>query len=354
MYTLTYHQVMPAFLDFIFPFGKQIYTRDFFFSGFRHENRLVGSDVGPSLPKLGRSGQEVRVCYSLKSVERSDEPAEQRAPWSVRQTATYHSFDVETGAALWMSVKGNDLIQDRVMTATEDLEPERRPFSTKERAFEESISVHLINCRWAGEQWRWYLNDLEEELQGGAGRRVLSEKVVRERNPEEKERLEFLRVRSMSVKETGNRSLKSAALLKPSQAQVKRTRSASRESRPNHNSEGQSSFDDLRDVQSIEDKTNEAIFILNANIDILKELKQYYHDLVTSAEHAKHFTGTHQRSVERFSKQISSIINDLRMQITRAGALLRMLTDRKAMVLFPLVLCVSVSRNFLFFSSELG
>ncbi|KUJ17136.1 uncharacterized protein LY89DRAFT_585234 [Mollisia scopiformis] len=332
MYTLTYHQVMPAFLDFIFPFGQQIYTRDFFFGGIRHENRLLDSDLGPDLPKLRRSGQEIRVCYSLKSVEKTDEPGEKHSPWSVRQTATYHSFDVETGSALWISVKGNDLIQDRVMTATENLGPDQRPFSTKERAFEEAMSIHLINCKWAGEQWRWYLNYLEEELQGGAGRRALSAKVVRERRPEEKEKLEFLRARSMSTKGTSKGRSGMTTFCQSPKPQPNRTRSASRESGAELDGHSQFSFDDSRDIQSLEDKTNEAIFVLNANIDVLGELKVYYHDLVVSQEHVKLFASNHNRVVERFGKQITSIINDLRMQITRAGALLRMLSDRKALV----------------------
>jgi len=336
LYALTYHQVMPAFLDFIFPFGKQIYTRDFFFSGFRHENRLADSDAGPNLPKLSRSGREIRLCYSLKSVEKSDEPEEKRTPWSVRQTATYHSFDVRTGAALWISVKGNDLIQDRVMTATENLKPDKRPFSTKQGAFEESLSTHLINCKWAGENWRWYLNDLEEELQGTTGRRALSAKVVRDRKPEDKEKLEFLRARSMSTNASKNNGQANVTtFLQPpratGQTQANRTRSTSRESRAEQDTHGQFSFDDLRDVQSLEDKANEVIFVLNANIDVLRELKEYYHDLVTSEEHTKNF-GSYKRSVERFEKQISSVISNLRMQITRATALVRMLVDRKALV----------------------
>ena len=323
---------MPAFLDFIFPFGRQIYTQDFFFSGFRNENQLVLSETGPSLPKLGRSGQEFRVCYSLKSVERSEEPEEKHTPWSVRQMATYHSFDVETVAALWISVKGNDLIQDRVMTATENLAPGHRPFSTKERAFQESLSFHLINCKWAGEQWRWYLTYLEEELQGGAGRRALSAKVVRDRRPHDMETLEFLRARSMSTRGASHGVANPTVLLTPSQSQTRRTRSRSRESQVEQDSHNQFSFDDLRDVQSLEDKTNEVIFVLNANIDVLRELKEYYNDLVSLQEHDKYFTDNHKKCVERFEKQITAIINHLRMQITRAGALVRMLADRKALV----------------------
>jgi hypothetical protein len=69
MFVFTYYQIMPDFLDFIFPFGKQLYTQDFHFSGFRHEERLSEDDRGLNLSHLGRSGRDVRMCYSLKSVE---------------------------------------------------------------------------------------------------------------------------------------------------------------------------------------------------------------------------------------------------------------------------------------------
>ena len=88
----------------------------------------------------------------------------------------------------------------------------------------------------------------------------------------------------------------------------------------------------MRDVQSLEDKANEVVFVLNANIDVLKELKDYYQDLVFSEDHAKYFGANHKISIGRFVKQIASIINDLRMQITRVRALERMLGDRKALV----------------------
>lgn len=73
------------------------------------------------------------MCYSLKSVEKVDDEDldEAQKPWSARQIATYHSFDVDTGVALWIFVKGNDEIQDRIMSRTEKLPPHQRPFNTK-------------------------------------------------------------------------------------------------------------------------------------------------------------------------------------------------------------------------------
>jgi hypothetical protein len=78
---------------------------------------------------------------------------------------------------------------------------------------------------------------------------------------------------------------------------------------------------------------------------VLNELKGYYKALTTSEEYNKDFSTVHRRSVERFQKQITIIVRDLQMQISRAGTLVRTLANRKALVWIP----ISVSR----FSSSL-
>jgi len=340
MYTLTYHEVLPAFLDFIFPFGQQIYAQDFCFSGFCHEEQLAETTVPYSIPKLRRSGRTLRMCYSLKSVEKS--PHQVEWPWSVRATATYHSFDVETRCALWISVKGNDLLEDRIMCATENLKAQPNPFETKEKAFMESLSIHLINCKWSGEEWRWYLNFLEEELQGNT-RRSLSANVARRHNQEEIEMRQILRIRS-STSTQANTATNPRANLPLSQengrAQTNRTRPISKE--PIHELEGldQFSFSDLQHIQLLTDKANEVVFVLNSNIDVLKELKEHYHDLVTSEEYPNDFGPDHKRVVFRFEKQITTIIRNLHMQISRAKTLVRLLADRKALVSLNILLQV--------------
>src|ERR1700731_4228660 len=79
-YMLTYYQVMPAYLDFIFPFGLQEYAQDFHFSGFREETHLLLAEKSLQITELGRSGRDMCMCYSLKSVERSEA---QDWPWSI-------------------------------------------------------------------------------------------------------------------------------------------------------------------------------------------------------------------------------------------------------------------------------
>jgi hypothetical protein len=159
-FLFTYHQVMPSFLDFVFPFGKQINAQDFHFSGLREESRLDVRRRGPEILELNRSGNELRLCYNLRSVEPSSNQTDLR--WSIRQTAIYHSFDLKTGQTLWINVKGNKLIKNRITEATTSPSL-RKPISLSE-AFTASLATHLLLCDWSGENWRWYINDLEDQF----------------------------------------------------------------------------------------------------------------------------------------------------------------------------------------------
>jgi hypothetical protein len=160
-FLFSYHQVMPSFLDFIFPFGKQVYPQDSYFSGLREDARFAPGTDNTGLTALGRSGSGLRLCYNLRSVEPTkDDPS---LPWTIRQSAVYHQFDTNTGAALWIVVKANNLINTRMIEATEATLRSRS--STRAEAFSATLRSHLIMCDWSGENWRWYINDLETQLQ---------------------------------------------------------------------------------------------------------------------------------------------------------------------------------------------
>src|SRR4051812_6406937 len=65
---LSYHQVMPSYLDFMAVFGRQSDARDLRFSGFREQTLFSNPSLMPSEPGLGRSGVQFQLCYNLKSV----------------------------------------------------------------------------------------------------------------------------------------------------------------------------------------------------------------------------------------------------------------------------------------------
>jgi hypothetical protein len=156
----TYHQVMPSFLDFVFPFGKHVFPQDIHFSGLREDTRLAPSPDPTAIEKLGRSGREMRICYNLRSVERLDDPG---LPWSIRQSAVYQTLDIQTGKALCIVIKGNKLMKNRITEASKS-KAWSSATSLKE-LFVTTLETHLLMCDWSGENWRWYINDLEERLQ---------------------------------------------------------------------------------------------------------------------------------------------------------------------------------------------
>ena len=163
---------MPDFLDFVFPFGKQQYAQDFHFSGFRHDTRLSRCQPNLSIPELGWSGRDLQLCYNLKSVEPSK--SQSKWPWSIRQSAVYHAFDIGSSRATWIVMKGDQLMKNRIKSATGTRGlPEVSSFETVDRAFASTLATHMLLCDWSSEHWRWYINFLEEELQATT-RRILS------------------------------------------------------------------------------------------------------------------------------------------------------------------------------------
>ncbi|KAF2183924.1 hypothetical protein K469DRAFT_710295 [Zopfia rhizophila CBS 207.26] len=151
---------MPSFLDFVFPFGEQEYAQDFYFTGFKEECLLGAKHRGLVLSELGRSGSEMRLCFNLRSVEES--PRQVGLPWSIRQTAVYHTFDFETGKSVWITVKGSQDIKKRISNLVKPWNSST--YGSIADAFEASLNVHLLICNWSLENWRWYINDLERDV----------------------------------------------------------------------------------------------------------------------------------------------------------------------------------------------
>jgi hypothetical protein len=164
---MTYHQVMPAYLDFMLVFGAQSDPKDLRFSGFREQVKLRTPFPGSSIPSLGRSGRHYQLCYNLKSAQfkkRSDENIK-FDQWSIRQVAVYHQFDVENGTMLWIVTKGGeDLLDQYEQLIGSEGRAEDKQFQTPAMSLISSLSTHLLFCHWSTEDWRWYIRWQEEVL----------------------------------------------------------------------------------------------------------------------------------------------------------------------------------------------
>lgn len=148
---LSFHQVMARFLDMVLSFGKTSLPFDFHYTAFREESCSHMNETEHSaIPRLGRSARQVRICYNLWSVELSD--ARAGPPWSMRQTAVYHSFDIENGRALWITIKANDLLQKRVTEASKTFK-QLQPSSIQnlQGSFSSTLITHLLYVEWCDE-----------------------------------------------------------------------------------------------------------------------------------------------------------------------------------------------------------
>ena len=343
----TYHQVLPSFLDFLFPFGNQQYAQDFHFSGFKSEDRVSDVDSGLSIPQLGWSGRDFQLCYNLKSIEPSKGQPEW--PWSVRQSALYHSFDVETGRTNWIIIKGDQLLKKRIMSATGSRGvPETSNFGTVDRAFASTLAIHVLVCEWSRENWRWYINFLEEALQT-LSRPTLSAMVDPFPSSIAEEKSSLLALCTKSKTEISpytpvsqrpparsycfnNRSISHSRTLSIDDLASPSPEYERLQQPVTTGGHQDFSFGDLQRIQFIQEKVNDALLVIKANIDVLTELRQYYHSICESDGWPRELTLKCERDVFRFEKRVVAVENDLRMQQSRSETLLRLLADRKSLV----------------------
>ena len=165
---LTYHQVMPGYLDFVCLFGSQSEPRGLRFSGFREQTLISSPARGPAASTLGRSGRQYQLSYNLKGVTCTNPSvtvATQDKEWSIRQLAVHHQFDVVTGTTLWIMTKGDLEIQKRIKEMTgRDGRPEDKACNTPEECFRCTLRVHLLNSYWAMEEWHSFIQWLEDAI----------------------------------------------------------------------------------------------------------------------------------------------------------------------------------------------
>ena len=344
---------MPSFLDFVFSFGAQHHAKDFSFTGFRHDTRLSNGEKSPPIANLGRSGRAIQLCYNLRSVEAS--PDQEHWPWSIRSTATHHAFDLETGLTNWFMVKGEGgaSMKDRIITETSSQPANAlNRFGDRCQAFSSALSTHLLLGDWSVENWRWYINYMEEEVQA-ITRKTLSVKVTRPQ-AETRPQVPYTRTitgvlvqpqkhstsKSFTAKQQPSIPLANLVQTQPNQgppgppgpppslSTVPKMTNFD-PSRPDQ----EFSFEDLRKIERIEEHANEALLVMTLNSSVLSALSQHYSFVTESAECPQDLKTACMIDVRRFKDRLSDISTEIQIQKARMETLLRLLADRKALVM---------------------
>lgn len=161
-YLCTYQQVSADFIDLLYSFGvaSNLAPNDFHHTRFIWEYTGEASPLLYSIPELGRSGVEMIVGYKLSAMEESDFDKQ----WTMRQTAVYHSLDLLNGRSFWVTVKANGVIRNRIVEASSS---SSGPLSVVPNDLQSSLrnalATHLIMLQWCTDGWRWYVSHLEKD-----------------------------------------------------------------------------------------------------------------------------------------------------------------------------------------------
>jgi hypothetical protein len=334
---------MPLFLDFVFLFGKRLTPQESHYSAFRYTSQLA---TGQELPVF-------RLCYNLRSVEKTT--LHTGIPWTIRQVAVYHTFDMRSGKTLWIVVKGNKLVQNRMN--------EESAKEAQSGHFAESLMMHLLVCEWSGENWRWYINELESQAervvplepddQSGSvlpvartgTLLVTGQPSTHTGSPRDahlavgklvigiKAKLRDVayfvwsswnnRVQRLKSS-TDEEKVLSSAKLKP--------RARPKELPPTVSSRRGSrlSFKDIQNIHGLEEHVQEAVLVLKLNTQVLSDLREHYRHALSKADMG--IINGYKHDLHRFYRVIRDVEKDVQLSQSQLESLLQLLANRKNLV----------------------
>ncbi|KAL9633427.1 MAG: hypothetical protein Q9164_004707 [Protoblastenia rupestris] len=244
---------------------------------------------------------------------KSMEPSSQGDwPWSPRDCIINHTFELETTRIIWIIIKGNTLIQDRIRSATRYQSPgELSSFRTLEEAFASTLATHLLISEWAAENWDEFITFIETKYheisrramsndidippviisEGGDGPLSNTKRTNTEKSA--KSGLSSLSRTRTETFDSWSSLIKGdkAWFLKPNVNLVTDSKDrvrppAKKTMRVEFETPGQQefTFSDLQSLHHLHDRAKEAILILKLNIKIMSQLVKFYGTTIASQQ----------------------------------------------------------------------
>lgn len=90
---------------------------------------------------------------------------------------------------------------------------------------------------------------------------------------------------------------------------------------------------DIADLQYWRDNANQAVMLLDANIEILNSLRKFYVNLMNRADFPTSLKTDCEHDLDVFLSQLDEIMKDLQRQLGRAKLIINIVNDRKELVL---------------------
>ncbi|ROV89216.1 hypothetical protein VMCG_09899 [Cytospora schulzeri] len=357
-YMCSYQQVSPIFIDMLASFGKQYRKLDFHSASFSQDDlNKPAAGIDMKIAEIGRSDWQLRNCYKLHGVEISDFDKK----WTVRQTAAYHTFDMEKGRAFWLTVKANDEIMERVKDGSNSLESMRASnLNTLGSSFISSLMTHLIIVDWCAEGWRWYIGSIESEIREVLVRvkstpiepladendftpqllKSLSMKTTKESQPHPPSRQntsQTFNSLAERVRGTFHRGRETAAIAEKDSPVVlpqrgPETDQEKEEKMARHLERLKTfSFSESQRLTYFATTLQETKLAMTLNLGVLRDLREYYEGLFASSRLPEEVTLECGRrgAFEEFVRRIKSRESHLEAECRRAEALILLIEDGK-------------------------
>lgn len=368
LYLCTYQQVSADFIDLLYSFGvaSPLGSNDFHHTRFIWEYTRESSPLPYSIPELGRSGVEMIVGYKLCGMEESD--FDQK--WTMRQTAVYHSLDISNGKSFWVTVKANGLIRNRIAEASSSSSgPLSIVPSDLQSSLRNALATHLIMLQWCTDGWRWYVSHLEKDsreiLVKTTAAPFLSRTETLDPSPILVKALSLGRSESLAVgglrqastfsHGNGDASpiktctsefpqgkppppgLVASGLVSVPLTQEPETIDQGREEQLDQTTKRLQVLQDFspKDLQNLNftsSKLREAKMVMSMNINILKELREHYWNLLETASVPSTIAEPRGSDMDSFQRRVKLFERCLESECLRADTLMGQLEDGKTLV----------------------
>ncbi|KAH9884066.1 hypothetical protein F4778DRAFT_800387 [Xylariomycetidae sp. FL2044] len=196
---LSYHQVMPQFLDIVSSFGR------IWAPGLAQSYPAFACNMNDSvsvpLPQLGRSGRQLEICYNLKVMTGAGGSSQDgKKRYYIEQSAVYHQFDKDSGRSLWIIIDGGEKPERKEPSQLGFMAKDPPVFSDTLSSLRAAFDLQLDYFRDAYQSFLPYISDLEEQLEQ-QNQRINAIQFARERPMDVSETLSLFHHHVSKVKD---------------------------------------------------------------------------------------------------------------------------------------------------------
>ena len=360
-YMLSFLQVPSSFLDFSFSFCFTSEPIDYHLTGFQGDKTLdLVQNRSLRIPRLGRSGLQHQMQYLLRSVERSSSH-DGSTTWNIRQMAVYHSFDLVNGRSLWINMKTNSLMRERIQEAAAEFpQLSSTALHGLPGCFAATLLTQLVYLEWCDESWRPCINDIEKKIR---------DTLNKAKTARVDQRLEFSALatakKTLTLQKSGNTTMdfhekqlkrqggsnlwqRLATACRKVRGNSNRRSSTPRPRGVRHdactdNSEFSRQLDSLQalenfslsEMQSLHylgEKLESFRLVMELNRQTLRDIREHYQDLVENDGFSKDIKDGCKQELADFMRQLERVRKSLEVRSTQVKSLIAWLQDGKSLV----------------------